>query len=211
MKKIALVIATFPPQVGGMGQVALSQSRGLVRLGYDVTIFTLDYGVRFSDEHFSVQYLKPYLRLGDAGLVPQLFFKLRNFDLVHLHFPFYGGALWVYLANIFWHRPYVSTYHMDAQPSGWFKKIIKFFSDRLIGGLVLQNSKKVIIVDKTSEQFSLLKKIKPQNLVKINNALDVNIFSPQTINASSLNLKNLENKNILLFVGNLLPVKRLDL
>ena len=209
--KIALVISTFPPQVGGMGQVALSQALGLVCLGHEVSIFTLDYGVKLSDDRIKIHYLKPVLRLGDAGLVPQLFFKLRGFDLVHLHFPFYGGAIWVYLASIFWHFPYVSTYHMDAQPNGWFKKVVKFFADRLVGGLVLKKSKKIIVVDKSSEQFSLLRKIKPQNLIQLNNGVDVEVFVPRSIIASDLNLKNLENKNILLFVGNLMAVKRLDL
>ena len=36
--KIALVISTFPPQVGGMGQVALSQALGLVCLGVKVVL-----------------------------------------------------------------------------------------------------------------------------------------------------------------------------
>lgn len=209
--KIAFVISTFPPRIGGMGQIALSEARALVRLGYDVTVFTLDYGIKLSDDFLKVEYLKPLIRLGDAGLVPQLFFKLRGFDLVHLHFPFYGGSFGVFLAGWFFHLPYVVTYHMDAQPVGFVKRMIKFFGDCLFGGLIFRKAKKVILVDQNTEQFSLLKKIDSKKIIKINNTVDINIFSKKIFSYSELNLPDLSNKKILLFVGNLLPLKRLDL
>lgn len=209
--KIAFVISTFPPQVGGMGQVALAQAFALARLGHKVKVFTLNYGLKLSEALFEVEYLNPFIRLGDAGFVPQLFFKLRGFDLVHLHFPFYGGSFVVFLASLFYSVPYVATYHMDAQPQGFIKNIIKFFSDSLAGGLILKKAKKVILVDQNIEQFSLIKNIDVNNLVKINNGVDTDIFSKKVVSPMELGLPDLKEKNILLFVGNLLPVKRLDL
>lgn len=209
--KIAFVISTFPPRVGGMGQVALNQALALARLDHEVTVFTLDYGVRLLDSGIKVVYLAPWVRLGDAGFVPQLFFKLRGFDLAHLHFPFYGAGVMVFLVSVFCHVPYAVTYHMDAQPKGLLKNIIKFFSDKIGGKVILKNAKRVILVDQTIEQFSLLKNVDAQKQIVINNAIDTEIFSKKIISATDLGVPELSDKKILLFVANLMPVKRLDL
>lgn len=209
--KIAFVISTFPPRVGGMGQVALNQALALARLGHEVMVFTLDYGVRLPGSEIKVVYLSPWIRLGDAGFVPQLFFKLRGFNLVHLHFPFYGAGLIVFLTSVFYHVPYVVTYHMDAQPKGLLKNIIKFFSDKIGGKVVLKKAQRVILVDQTIEQFSLLKNVDAQKQVVINNAIDTEIFSKKIVSATDLGVPELNGKKILLFVANLMPVKRLDL
>lgn len=209
--KIAVVISTFPPSVGGMGQVAFDEALALARLGHIVTVFTLDYGLRLSDIPFKIAHLSPWVRWGDAGFAPQLFFKLCGFDLIHLHFPFYGGSFFVFLASIFFHVPYVATYHMDAQPKGFLKNVVKFFGDWSVGGLVLKKADKVIIVDKSTKQFSLSKKVKENNLIKIDNAVDTKIFIKKSVSYGGLNLPDLSNKKVLLFVGNLLSVKRLDL
>lgn len=209
--KVAFVISTFPPQIGGMGQIALTQALSLVRLGHTVTVFTLDYGKRLEQTGIRIEYLKPLMRLGDAGFVPQLFFKLRGFDLVHLHFPFYGGSFMTSLASIFFRVPLVVSYHMDAKPVGMIKNIVKILADSIAGGWVLKMAKKVILVDENNGQFSLLKKVKENNLVRINNAIDTEIFSKKVVSSESLNLLNLSGKKFLLFVGNLLPIKRLDL
>lgn len=209
--KIAFVISTFPPRVGGMGQVALSQALALARLGHIVTVFTLDYNLKLHEDSIKVVYLPDLIRLGDAGFVPELFFELRGFDLIHLHFPFYGASFMVLLASIFARIPYVVTYHMDAQPKGPLKNIIKFFSDHLAGALILKKSKKVILVDESIEQFSLVKKIPVDKIIKISNAIDTEIFSKKIVSATDLGVSQLNEKKILLFVGNLMPVKRLDL
>ncbi len=209
--KIAFVISTFPPRVGGMGQVALSQALALAHLGHDITVFTLDYNLKLHEDSIKVFYLPDLIRLGDGGFVPELFFELRGFDLIHLHFPFYGAGFMVFLASLVYHTPYVVTYHMDARPQGLLKNIIKFFSDHLAGALILRTAKKVILVDESIEQFSLVKKIAVDKVVKINNAIDTEIFSKKIVSATDLGVPQLNEKKILLFVGNLMLVKRLDL
>jgi glycosyltransferase involved in cell wall biosynthesis len=78
--------------------------------------------------------------------------------------------------------------------------------------VILHQAKKVIIVDaKNQQQFSLLKKISPNHLVEISNAIDTNVFHHIDVNPEKLGYKNFNEKKILLFVGNLLAVKRLDL
>ena len=101
--KIAQVVCTFPPYQGGIGNSVYNISDILSDLGHEVTVFTPDYNLpveaeAFSDElsaaegKFKVKRLRPLIRIGNAALLPQLFFKLRGFDIVHLHYPFYGAV-----------------------------------------------------------------------------------------------------------------------
>lgn len=210
--KIAFVISTFPPKVGGMGQVAFEEAKRLSESGHEITVFTLSYSdSKFVNKNFKVVQMRS-LRIGDAGYAPQLFFYLKGFDLVHLHYPFYGADFVVLLAKLIWKIRYVVTYHMDAKPVGFLKNSIKFFSDNIFGKLVLAKANKIIVVDdKKKSQFSLLSSISDDKIAIVPNSVDSDIFCPTQVSANELGLRKLENKKILLFVGNLLAVKRLDL
>ena len=92
---IAMVVSTFPPDSGGMGQVAYEEALRLARRGNSVTVYTLH-----SNNHrdtsgmpFIITRLFGMPRFGDGGVVPSLIWRLRRADLVHLHFPFYGAGL----------------------------------------------------------------------------------------------------------------------
>jgi glycosyltransferase involved in cell wall biosynthesis len=118
--KIAHVVCTYPPYYGGMGNVAYQMAQGLIDRGHDVTTYTPLYDSAPSLEHIShVERLTPRMSFGNAALVPTLYERLSEFDLVHLHYPFFGVALGVDR----WKRmhpkiPLVITYHMDARSGG---------------------------------------------------------------------------------------------
>ena len=100
--KIAHVVSTFPPQVGGMGQVALEEAQRLAKMGHEVTVFALGYaGTKYHDQDFPFKVVRLWtpFKYGDAGFAPQLFFKLKKFDVTHLHYPFYGSAQCVWWAK----------------------------------------------------------------------------------------------------------------
>lgn len=214
--KIAFVISTFPPKAGGMGEVCYQEAKRLSALGHDITVFTLSFrglNLEFDkDLPFKVVRLFTPFTFGDAGLAVQLLFKLSDFDLVHLHYPFYGSDFLVLLACLIWQTPYVVTYHMDAKPVGFLKRSIQMISDRLLAGMVLSQAKKVIVVDTHNrEQFSLLKKVSANSVAQIANAVDTEVFHHYNITREELGYQDLADKKVLLFVGNLLAVKRLDL
>jgi glycosyltransferase involved in cell wall biosynthesis len=66
---------------------------------------------------FDLQELNPYLRYGNAAFLPQLFWKLKEFDIVHLHYPFFGATEPVWLAKILRQagKKLVIHYHMDIE------------------------------------------------------------------------------------------------
>lgn len=206
---VAHIVGTFPPQVGGMGQVVEQEAKELVERGHQVTVFTLRYpatvNLTKNTHSFSIKYLRPWLRGGDAGWLPTLLIHLRNFDIVHLHYPFYGGAEWVWLAKVFFGQKYLVTYHMTAAPTRQYQKMIHRWYDRWITPHILRQAERVIIVDENNFKLTRWSRLLPlEKIVKLSNPVDTNIFKPRSSLAAS-------NKKILLFVGNLLPVKGLDL
>ncbi len=207
--KIAHVISTFLPHVGGMGTVCYNEAKWLAESGHDVTVFTLKYpGTIYDDTKlpFKVVRLKPLVRLGDAGLVPQILNHLTGFDLVHLHYPFYGGAEWLCFSSV----PVVITYHMDAQAEG-LKGVISKVYDWFWPKILFARAKKIIAVDIEHFKNTKFGKNFMNKTVEIQNGVDTNIFNPHAVDLNNLGLDHLKDKKIILFVGNLLPVKRLDL
>lgn len=147
--KIAQIICTFPPYKGGMGNVVYTFSNGLADLGYDVTVLTPDYSTKnnknnFSDDsklNFKILRLKPLFKYGNAGFVPQLLWKLNNYDIVHLHYPFFGAMEVVILLKIFFRKKIklIVHYHMDAKAQG-FKGLIFKLSNLLILPILLRQA-----------------------------------------------------------------------
>ena len=146
--KIAHVVATFPPDIGGMGQVAADEARELARRGHDVTVFALSFPLSHYDDSaapFKIIRSRPLIPGGAAGWVPTWRKKFTGFDLIHLHYPFYGGAesVWMNKDSV----PYIITYHMDARPTALFKKPIKLVYDRFLAPRIFSKAKRVIMVD----------------------------------------------------------------
>lgn len=193
-----------------MGQVCLEEAQRLVKMGHEVAVFALRYsGTKYQDQNFPFKVARLWtpLKYGDAGFAPQLLFKLKNFDIVHLHYPFYGSAQCVLAAKKLFGQKYVVTYHMDASPGG-LKRIVQKIYDFIWPRFILRGAAKVLAVDSDhfkSTAFGHL--VNPEKLIELPNAVDHNIFYPrQTALAEQY-----KNKQVLLFVANPMPVKRLDL
>ena len=121
-KKIAQVVCHLPPDAGGIGMVAHSYADKLAKRGYDVSVF-VPQGKKdiAKDKRYKVVYLKTFIKSGLGAFVPQLIFKLRKFDIVHLHYPFFGAAGFVALLKMFkkTKQQLVLSYHQDVHLTGW--------------------------------------------------------------------------------------------
>jgi len=115
--RVAVVVSTHPPYPGGMGNAAASHAEALRAAGHEVTVFSP--GVN----------LRPLFRVGNSACAPQLWWRLRGFDAVELHYPFFGGAEWVWLWKLtFGRRARLAvTYHMDAVGEGFFGAIFRLY------------------------------------------------------------------------------------
>ena len=100
--------------------VIFNYAKYLHRQNEEATVYTTKYDGRLSKQDFKVIGLKPFLKYGNGAFLPQLFFKLKNYDVVHLHYPFFGTTEIVWLAKIFFRKKFKLAihYHMDvAEPS----------------------------------------------------------------------------------------------
>ena len=130
--KIAHVVCSFPPNKDGTGNSAYAMVKNLSDK-YEVTVFTPSYKKQKSSNQkvnsFCVKRLKPLFRIGNASFLPQLLWRLHGFDIVHLHYPFYGAAEFVCLATMFRKKKIklIIHYHQDAIGSGFKSLIFKFY------------------------------------------------------------------------------------
>lgn len=116
---IAHVVCTYPPYRGGMGNVAFEYVERLRARDWNVHVFTLQDSDSRLDDPRHIHRIPSMLHIGNAGVLPSLFHRLSGFDLVHLHYPFFGGAEPVIVRKAM--RPdqgLVMTYHMDASADG---------------------------------------------------------------------------------------------
>lgn len=121
--KIAHVVSTYPPYRGGMGAVAFEYVERLRDRRHQAHVFTPRQKSVRGDASY-VHRLWPLIRWGNAAFVPSLLGQLADFDVVHLHYPFFGGAEPAALCRAFHRRqPLVMTYHMDMVQQGFEGKI----------------------------------------------------------------------------------------
>ena len=135
--KIAHIVSSFPPYYGGMGNVVFQTAGELRNRGHEVVVYTPQYfeekeikdidapeekehSKKLQDQIDNVKRLRPSFQYGNAARLPQLYEELQGFDLVHMHYPFFGTASIIRK----WKKknptiPLVITYHMDPRGLGW--------------------------------------------------------------------------------------------
>ena len=138
--RLAQVVCVFPPYKGGMGKAAYDFGRLMRKENHQVVNFTLEDKKNIKEDSFQaageVIRLRPLIGLGKGGFLPQLFFRLKNFDAVILHYPFFGAAEVVWLWKIFNPKTrLIIHYHMDVVPTSLVFKILSLPSKIILKSL----------------------------------------------------------------------------
>lgn len=179
---IAHVTATFPPYRGGTGNVAYQNALELIHRGHEVHVFTaLSSNVDLEEFNSGIKIhrIKPIFRTGNAIFLPQLLSRLQGFDVIHLHYPFYGGEF-VALASWLRQIPMVITYHQDVLLDGLLGLLEKLMRCSL-EKMVLRQASRLLFTSQDYFQFSHARPLlgKSKELVKtLSNGVDINHFSP---------------------------------
>ncbi|MDP2736563.1 MAG: glycosyltransferase family 4 protein [bacterium] len=206
--KIAQIVCTFPPYRGGIGNSVYNISENLADLGYGVTVFTPNYDYKNEDEFhhhegkFKVERLKPLYKRGNAAIIPQLFWKLKDFDIVHLHYPFYGAIMPVLFLKLLLGRKMnlILHYHMNSRAKG-FKGAVFYLYNIFILPFLVRAAKIITCASLDYVKHSDLGKyyqVKPDKFRQILFGVNLEQFVTYHDN------KNKERKNkIILFVGGL--------
>ncbi|MBI3352466.1 MAG: glycosyltransferase family 4 protein [Nitrospirae bacterium] len=207
--KIAHLVSTFPPYHGGIGNIAYHYARELALLGHEIEVFTPNYdeGARALDREnrFKVHRLGSWLKYGNAALVPQLLWKLSSFDIIHLHYPFFGGAEWtLFLPWIFVKPPkIILSYHMDVIGDGVLKLFFKGYAKTVLPVLINQSSA-ILSATQDYSDSSAISRYMTRKPVKVIPYGVSNLFQPKERNeklAGRLNLSS--SDSVILFVGGL--------
>jgi len=206
--KVAHVVSTFPPYRGGIGNVCYNYALGLSRRGHDVTVFTPLYHKNIFKQNIDgvkVILLKPLIRYGNAAFIPQLFWSLGSFDVVHLHYPFFGGAEPLLMARLIRRVDYILNYQMDVVGYGPLKSFFKLHRKVFLKEIILK-AKKVIVSSLDYAENSDIKellKVHSSVFVEIPNGVDTEKFSPREKDRNLLKELGISEEKIILFVGGL--------
>lgn len=206
--KIAHLVSTFPPYKGGMGNVCLAQVQELEKLGHKVVVFVPGDVKNDREEHgFKVKHIKPLFKYGNAAFVPGIAKGLSDFDIIHLHWPFLGGAE-VFLLWYWFKKPkakLVVQYHMDPIAPGLRGLIFKLISF-LFNPLFFKKADKILISSLDYLKHSNIKKYwlrDKEKFIVSPFGVDQARFYPKTKRPSLLRKHGLENSQIILSVGRL--------
>jgi glycosyltransferase involved in cell wall biosynthesis len=206
--RIAHVTATFPPHWTGTGLVCFHNACQLAQLGHEVHVYTtsLPDTPEFETlQGVQIHRLKPLFQIGNAPLLAGLM-DLRDFDLIHLHYPFISGAELVWLVSRMRGIPYVLTHHNDLIGNGLRKYLFDFYT-LLTAGWVVKGASRWLAVSKdhaTSTRFVCFFNQRPECLLEVSNGVDVKVF--QDNHEAGLILKEVgipPGRKVILFVGGL--------
>ena len=206
---IAQVVCTFPPYRGGIGNSVYNFSKYLAKKREDITVFTpnYQYSTLEYNENFKVRRLDPLFKFGNAAILPQLFWRLRKFDVIHLHLPFIGATVPI-LVFSFLHprKKIVITYHMDLVGKS-AKKTIFWLYQKIVIPLVLWRADTIIVSSYDYAENSDIAhyfKRKRKKFVELPFGVDSVRFFPKLKNKDLMEKYFIEKEDkVILFVGGL--------
>jgi len=179
--RIAHITPVFPPYRGGMGTVAYHQARSLARAGDRVTVFTpRAESARLVPEGVEVVELPPLGRRGNAACLPQVLAAARHFDVLHLHYPFFGTAELVAARRAVGRPPLVLQYQMDVLGEGWRAHAFRWHR-RLLLPMILGAADQIIVTSDDYARSSFLAAPSPSIGGKLNvvpGGVDTTSFRP---------------------------------
>jgi len=208
--RIAVIVSTFPPYRGGMGNMARSYADGLSRLGHDVTVFCPAYrpAEKEPDAPYRVRRMKPPVKFRNSAFLPQLGPETRGFDLVNLHYPFFGGAEAVLLNKKTLGRrmPLVVNYQMDPLAGGWAGAAMAAYTKTVLPA-VLKAADRVIVTSLDYAAHSAAApalRRHPEKFEAVPPGVDTSVFKPRPIDpALRARYKLGPRDRVVLFVGGL--------
>jgi len=209
--KIAHLVTVFLPYKSGIGNICYQQVFELAKLGHEVTVFTPDYSQAINDRElttnnrFQIIYLRPLIKYGNAAWVPNIIKELNNFDLIHIHYPFIGGAEKFIFSKI--NKPVIIQYHMDLGMPKILSFLVKPYN-LLVTNNIFKQAQKILVSSgdyaKNSKQIGSFFNKNKEKFIEIPYGVDLDKFKPENRRKYLLEKLGIkENEKIILFVGGL--------
>ena len=216
--KILQVSSLFPPHVGGIEHHVEALSNKLVENGHEVTVYTSNVPKSKKHEVISgveIYRFESFFSPFNNQFIPGLFFKLikkNRFDVVHVHSHLHISSNITVFSKIFRERPTVLTSHGTVNYEGW-KNSINLLYNKTVAKWMLKSVDKIIALSPKHADMLESLGAAHDNITVIPNWIDLNKINLQ-INTEKLQkfkiLHQLSDKNIILFVGGLIPRKGIN-
>ncbi len=158
--RVLQIVSTYPPYKGGMGHVAHTYTEGLKAKGVEVEVVCPAYGQKLEEEDPKyIHRMRPLFSFGNAAFLPWIP-NLKKFDIVHIHYPFFGAVEPLLLRLFFMKHPpkIVLTYHMDPTATGWREKFFRLH-EKIILPLLVKKASRVLVSSFEYADFSALGEI----------------------------------------------------
>ncbi len=155
-----------------------------------------------------VEFLWPVFRYGNAALLIQLFWKLRRYDIVHLHYPFFGSAWIVWVLKKIFQRKFIFIlrYHMDVVGTGVLKSFFSFHT-RFLMPIIVSCADRVLVSTFDYAQHSNVAAFyarSPEKFFEVPFGVDAQVFVPIKKDVALLGHYGInDDAKVLLFVGGL--------
>lgn len=179
--KIAIITPVFPPYAGGMGNVAFHHARLLQARGFSVTVFTPSYKEKKDIETVfqgvEVAYMRPMVSYGNAAYLPKLKKKFEDYDIICMHYPFFGSVEAISSIT----KPLVIFYHMDVVGKGIFQLVFSMHK-KIFLPKIISTARKIMVSSFDYIKNSDIKvyyKAAPDKFSEIPNGVDTKIFYPK--------------------------------
>ncbi|MFA6017625.1 MAG: glycosyltransferase family 4 protein [Patescibacteria group bacterium] len=196
--RVAIVTPVYPPYRGGIGTVAAHDAEQLREHGCTVEIFTPAYKKQSAKEA-SITRLQPFYSWGNGAVLLDLLFALKGFDVVHLHYPFFGSDILAAFACRLWNIPFVVTYHMKPKARGILGAT--FFVYRTILQPFIFSAAHSVLV--SSDDYADAQNVKHRNRRVLPFGVDVKRFTPGDRVAARLHFGLTNERPVIIFVGGL--------
>lgn len=207
--QIAQVTATFPPLYSGTGMVCHYYSSELTGLGQKVTVFTQgdQSDVQCFQTPYRVVRFPSLIKFGNAPLLPQLF-KLKNYDIIHLHHPFIFGSEILWSRSIIQDIPLILTHHNDLRAKGLRSFLFACYTTLNLH-TIIPLARRITVVSLDHTRSGCLSDILaryPERFIQIPNGVDLSQFNLSVDGSSIRHALHLDLKSFLvLFVGEMDP------
>lgn len=143
--RVAHVVPVLPPYGGGMGRVAFDQAQALAAAGVEVTVFApATASPPAPVPGARVVQLRPLLAKGNAACLPAVVRHAAGYDIIHLHYPFFGTAELLAARRLLLGPPLIVQYQMDVIGRGWLAHVFRWHR-RLFLPLVVRAADAIIV------------------------------------------------------------------
>jgi len=194
--KIAQVVCVYPPSIGGIGTAA-EKLQKILSSHYESFVFTIKNN-KLEKNSKDIIGIKPLLKLGHGATLFSLLKKLKKFDIIYFHYPFFGTGLIIWLFKILNpNKKIIIHYHMDVKQKNILYKLLSLVEE-IIKKSLFKKSDLIISASldyiKNGQMKKIYKKYS-QKFIEIPFSVNTEEFKPKD---------SIENKEkTILFVGGL--------